>query len=248
MDNDIFECIRCGAQVYHAASQCPHCGLDLYPEELEEEHVPDEPLPRLTLRRFSPAGALLIGGILSLVFTFGWLSLRLVFANVNSAGGQAILLLAGPLAALLAGYGDCALLRKLLPLHGLLLGVFTTFNAVVLSAIWRDAAFTRTLFHSLTPAILALCLLGSFAGQLLSTSTCSTAPTGQRRPVEKTASTSSSSTASASTRPGWNGCSSRNAVPPMGRPAATTCCAAPSRAGIGIISNALAFDNPPIPC
>lgn len=167
MDNDIFECIRCGAQVYHAASQCPHCGLDLYPEELEEEHVPDEPLPRLTLRRFSPAGALLIGGILSLVFTFGWLSLRLVIANVNSAGGQAILLLAGPLAALLAGYGDCALLRKLLPLHGLLLGVFTTFNAVVLSAIWRDAAFTRTLFHSLTPAILALCLLGSFAGQFI---------------------------------------------------------------------------------
>jgi hypothetical protein len=31
-DNDIFECIRCGNSVYHAANYCPHCGLDLYPE------------------------------------------------------------------------------------------------------------------------------------------------------------------------------------------------------------------------
>ncbi len=169
MTDEMFECIRCGAQVYHAASQCPHCGLELYPEELEElevEHLPDEPLPPLTMRRVSAAGALLIGAILSLFLTFAWLPLRPIFPDANSRGGTAILLLAGPLAALLAGYGACALLRKLLPLHGLLLGAFSTLNAVLLAAIWRDAPFAHALFHPLTPAMLALSLLASFTGQL----------------------------------------------------------------------------------
>ena len=112
-------------------------------------------------------GALFIGAILSLFLTFAWLPLRTIFPNTEDAGGQAILLFAGPLAALVAGYSACALLRKLLPLHGLLLGAFSTLTAVLLSAIWCAASFTHALFDPLTPAILALSLLASFAGQLI---------------------------------------------------------------------------------
>ncbi len=38
-DDDIFECIRCGKRVYHAANYCPHCGLELYPEPEEADEA-----------------------------------------------------------------------------------------------------------------------------------------------------------------------------------------------------------------
>ena len=167
MDDEFFECIRCGAQVYHAASQCPHCGLELYPDEIAEEQASDEPLPPLTLRSFSPAGALFISAILAFFLTFAWLPLRPFFLNAEDAGGQAILLLAGTFAALVSGYGDCALLRRRLPLHGWLLGACSSISTVLLSAIWRNVTFTEALFHPLTLAILAFSRPASYAGQLI---------------------------------------------------------------------------------
>lgn len=165
MNEEMFECIRCGAQVYHAALHCPHCGLDLYPEEIDGDALPEDPLPPLTMRRFSPGSALFICAILSAFLTYAWLPLHIVFPYTGGLAAQAIPLIAGSIAALAAGYGTCALLRKMRPLHGLLLGAFSTLNAVVLVAFWREMAFSQALFHPLTLEILALCLLCGIAGQ-----------------------------------------------------------------------------------
>jgi hypothetical protein len=40
VDDEIFPCIRCGADVYHAANVCPQCGLELYPAEEADEELP----------------------------------------------------------------------------------------------------------------------------------------------------------------------------------------------------------------
>jgi hypothetical protein len=40
---DEFDCIRCGARVYHAAHSCPKCGLELYPDGPDEDELPESP-------------------------------------------------------------------------------------------------------------------------------------------------------------------------------------------------------------
>jgi hypothetical protein len=48
-DDGTFACIRCGARVYHAASECSQCGLELYPEG-DTDDLPEmaDPTARLS--------------------------------------------------------------------------------------------------------------------------------------------------------------------------------------------------------
>ncbi|MHB9133080.1 MAG: hypothetical protein ACYDBB_18585 [Armatimonadota bacterium] len=63
MDADTFECIRCGKTIYHAATYCPHCGLELYPEGDDEESTVEDAERQPEPRRCPPFIARILKGV-----------------------------------------------------------------------------------------------------------------------------------------------------------------------------------------
>jgi hypothetical protein len=75
-DPDVFPCPRCGKEIYHAQTYCPHCSLELYPQDDD----PAPPAPAAPRRRQVPwwmsCGLIALGAPVVLI-TFLLLVLRM---------------------------------------------------------------------------------------------------------------------------------------------------------------------------
>lgn len=132
-DNE-FECPRCGAVVTYDYARCPECGLNFYDPQTELDE-PEE-------TRVSAATGVLLGLLIGwLVSGMGAFVLHLLALQIYRVPplppfGRLLLFLAGPLGGFIGGYTAASIAQQRPLALGLASGILAIFNAVLLLSVW----------------------------------------------------------------------------------------------------------------
>lgn len=162
MDPDTFECLQCGKMVYAAANDCPHCGLEFYPEGDDEEEGGVTEVPMQVRPRVSAVMAIVLrnflGPLITIVGVIGLVRLPVQPFTPYFP------LLAGLLGAFAAGYA-----HEAFPLRGLHAQRWVWIRHGVINALlalWL-LPITKGLFTLPTLIMCVLCTLAAYAGGAL---------------------------------------------------------------------------------
>jgi predicted nucleic-acid-binding Zn-ribbon protein len=146
MDENTFDCPKCGAKIYPEMTRCPQCGQEMYPED-EETGTSESGTD--TLNWGSTLGALLIGLLIAsgIALILHFIVASFVSPSMLGGFGKTVLFLSGPLGSLVGGF-VCASIAKVHPkLVGGIVGVLSLPVMVLLATHWIQ--ITPTLLFSL---------------------------------------------------------------------------------------------------
>ena len=159
MDDNTFECPKCGAKIYPEMTRCPECGQNMYPEDEEAIPAAAENSQAVWMGGF---GAVVIGWMIA-----GGIALLLHFIVASfvaparlGAFGKAVLLLAGPVGAVVGGYISLGISRHNPISLGAVVGGLTLPILALYATHWVEV--TPSLL--LNPWILATGALTVLAG------------------------------------------------------------------------------------
>jgi hypothetical protein len=166
MDDNTYECPNCGAKIYPEVTRCPQCGHNMYPDDEERVQAEAEPT---TPAWISLLGSLLIGWIIAAGIALIVHFVMDAFVSPFRLGtwGTVILIMAGPLGAVVGAFVGTGLFRKQSKLVGGVVGVLTVPVLVLLATHWVKV--TLSLLFSLWGVLLGfLTILAGVIGGWLS--------------------------------------------------------------------------------
>jgi hypothetical protein len=149
--------------VYYELDRCPECGLDFYPPDDEEEEEPG----------FSRAGgrgrslaAVVLGWLVSSMTAFALFYVsRTILPPATGWQAQSLLFVTG--AAFIGGYVATAIAKRQSALDGILVGVLSIVNAILIETLWRDIT-TEPLIRPMTLLAWGLIVVGGVGGAVTS--------------------------------------------------------------------------------
>jgi len=141
-DDHQIECPRCGEMVHFELTRCSNCGLNFYLADEEGEWWEAEQsvsrvrssLPDISLV------AILLGWLVSALIAFGihFLVAQVYGSQSTSLSGRVVLLFANPLGSFVGGVVVAALAERKPISHGIILGLLSVGDSLLLEAYWRD--------------------------------------------------------------------------------------------------------------
>jgi hypothetical protein len=165
MDDNTFECPNCGARVYPEMSRCPRCGWNMYPEDEEPDIVARE---AATPAWGSTMGGFVAGWLITVGIAFLLNSLldRFEPSTTLTGFGTVVLVLAGPLGALVGGYVGQGVARKSPLLLGSLIGLLALPVLALFTTHWVEVT-TSFLLNPWVFLTGVLTILGGAGGSWL---------------------------------------------------------------------------------
>ena len=159
MDDNTFECPNCGSVIYPEFTRCPQCGQNMYPEDDTPATSEKE---TTTLTWGKTLGVVLIGWLVAsgIATVIHFVVAELVSPAQLGNFGKMILLLSGPLGALVGGYICAGLARHNVKILGGLVGLLALPASVLLATHWVRVKLTL-LIH---PWVLGVGILIILAG------------------------------------------------------------------------------------
>jgi len=147
--------------VYYELERCPECGLDFYPPDDEEEPG------------FSRAGgrgralaAVALGWLASSMTAFALFYMnRAIFPPAAGWQIQSLLFVTG--AAFVGGYVATAIAKLQSASYGILVGLLSIVNAILIETLWRDIT-TEPLIRPVTLLAWGLTIVGGVGGAVTS--------------------------------------------------------------------------------
>ncbi len=161
MDDNTYDCPKCGAKIYPEMTRCPECGQNMYPED--EDALPAA-ADNSQAGWVSGFGAVVIGWMIA-----GGIALLLHFIVASFVApaklgnfGKAVLFLAGPGGAVVGGYVALGISRRYPKSLGAVVGVLTLPILALYATHWVEV----TLSFLLSPWILATGSVTILAGAM----------------------------------------------------------------------------------
>jgi hypothetical protein len=143
------ECPRCGEEVYYELIHCSNCGLNFYQTDEQgdwwegEETGGGKHAPWLDVS----IAALLLGWIVSGLISFGlhYLTAQIFESPSTAFMAQLVVFIASPLGAFVGGWITIAIAERRAIAHGMVIGLLSIGDAILLEAYWRDLNFENLL-------------------------------------------------------------------------------------------------------
>jgi hypothetical protein len=161
MDDNTFECPKCGAKIYPEMTRCPQCGQNMYPED--EESLLNE-AGYATAGWSTTLGGVLVGWMIAagIALILNFVVATFVSPSMLGGLGKSILVLAGLVGALVGGYVCAGVARQHPKLLGGVVGAITLPVLVLLATHWMEV----TAGFLFSPTVLLAGLLTILAGLL----------------------------------------------------------------------------------